>query len=377
MTAGPTEKQWLRARDEIRQRRLELTRSAAAGYPELLNVAGTDLLVPSQWLPAQPIPLDRVNLRWQPDVPCAAVTGSDRVTAHVRPVRADGTRYASYAEAIGDLSAPTMFENRPTYRLLSANLAGDPQLTFSRGMYFDQMNVGEAAAHEYGVGGHKLRGAIGDPTDPGRRPVAVAISTLTVRLDRETGGATFLMHWRDPGKVAHAGGLYQVVPVGVFQPSGAAPGNETNDFNLWRGMIREYNEELLGGSEDYGSDVSPVDYASLPIHRMLTAGAHARTVRAFALGMGVDPLTLATDLLTVVVIDAPVFDEAFRGVVDGNAEGNVLLSVDDGAGVAGIPFTEANINRFAHDEPIQAAGAALLLLAWSHRATLLTEAVAP
>lgn len=376
MTEGPTEEEWLRARDEIQRRRLEMTHDAATGYPSLLSVDGTDLLVPPQWLPPRPLALDRVDLEWSTARLRPAVIGADPVTAGVRPVRADGRRYSTYAEAIGELAPPAMFEDRPTYRLLNADLAGKtPKLTFSRGMYFDQMNVGESAAHEYLIGGNTLRSAIGDPTDPARRPVAVAISTLTVRLDRGTGEATFIMHWRDPGKVAHAGGLYQVMPVGVFQPSGTAPGNEANDFDLWRGMVREYNEELLGGSEDYGSDVAPIDYAMLPVYATLTAAVDAGTVRPYTLGMGVDPLTLATDLLTVVVIEAPVFDQAFRDLVDGNAEGSVLSSIPGATGAVGIPFTETNIDRFARDEPIQAAGAALLRLTWRHRAALLAEAV--
>lgn len=37
----------------------------------------------------------------------------------------------------------------------------------------------------------------------------------------------------------------------------------------------------------------------------------------------------------------------------------------------GVPFTAANVDRFAHDEPNRAAGAALLALAWRHREALL------
>ncbi|MGH3355440.1 MAG: hypothetical protein ACRDOJ_06050, partial [Nocardioidaceae bacterium] len=107
-----------------------------------------------------------------------------------------------------------MFEDRPTYRLLSADLADDkPLLTFGPGSYFDSINTGEAAAHEYvgrrlgtvadDVGG--IRRAIGDPRDLTRRPVNMAISTLTIRKDRDS---TYLVHWRDPAKVGHAGGLY-------------------------------------------------------------------------------------------------------------------------------------------------------------------------
>lgn len=131
-----------------------------------------------------------------------------------------------------------MFENRGTYRLLEADLACDvPRLRFGRGRYFDSINTGEAAAHEYaasdlgqcGAGG--LRDAIGGPCVPRRRPINVAISTLTIRHDHDE--ATFYLHWRDPAKVGHAGGLYQVVPVGIFQPSGEAAWNERNDLSLW------------------------------------------------------------------------------------------------------------------------------------------------
>ncbi len=80
------------------------------------------------------------------------------------------------------------------------------------------------------------------------------------------------------------------------------------------------------------------------------------------LGLGIDPLTLATDLLTAVVIDAPVFDELFGAMVDRNAEGRVL---------PGQPFTAELIDRLTTREPVQAAGAALLRLAWRHRDVLL------
>ena len=74
--------------------------------------------------------------------------------------------------------------------------------------------------------------------------------------------SSFALHWRDPGKVAMNGGLYQVAPVGVFQPSHDAQWNVPNDFDLWRSIQREMHEELLGGSEEYGSDTAPIDYRS-------------------------------------------------------------------------------------------------------------------
>lgn len=107
------------------------------------------------------------------------------------------------------------------------------------------IDLGEAAAHEYAASqldgaDTPLRCAIGDPCDPARRPMNLAISALTVRHDRSSGEATFLLHWRDPAKVGHAGGLYMVVPVGIFQASDDHAESERNDFLLWHCLVREY-----------------------------------------------------------------------------------------------------------------------------------------
>jgi hypothetical protein len=99
-------------------------------------------------------------------------------------------------------------------------------MVFGAGGYFDGIDVGDAAAHEFTAVhfGHiatlDLRTAIGDPCDPARRTGNVAISTLTLRHDRTMAQATFPLHRRDSASVGHAGGLYQVLPVGVFQPAG-------------------------------------------------------------------------------------------------------------------------------------------------------------
>ena len=115
-----------------------------------------------------------------------------------------------------------------------------------------------------------------------------------------------------------------MIPVGVFQPSGEAPWNEANDFSLWRGLLREYAEELLGASEDHGSERAPLDYAAWPLARAMTGGLASGAVRAWCLGLGADPLTFAVDLLAVVVIDAPLYDELFGGLVAADAEGRVI-----------------------------------------------------
>jgi hypothetical protein len=447
--------EWLRVRRYLQRSRHELAGRAAAQYPVARRVAGTGLLAAPGWIPDEPIELGAVALRGPGLAPAetglAPATGPgatalgttpapgppapgtahgpggkgqrngpggwtpppgwERAMSELLPRRPDGSAFAGYSGAMAELDRPGVFENRVTYRLLDARLAGDrPFLTCGTGRYFDAADVGEACAHEFAAavlaadhevadhrtadhgparyrsariaanakeegedrdengpaaaGGMPLRAALGEPWDLSRRPANLAISTLTLRRDPGGGTATFPLHWRDPGRVAHAGGLYQVVPVGMFQPADDDPRSRSSDFDLWRGMQREFAEELLGAPEEYPQ--TPVSYADWPFARRLDQARAAGAVRPWVLGLGVDPLTFATDLLTAVVIDAPVFDDLFGAIVDHNAEGRVLFGAADRG-----QFTADGIGALAGPQPMQAAGAALLRLAWRHRAPLL------
>ncbi len=378
---------WLRVRSYLQDHRHALAVDAAGDYPAGARVAGTPLLGAAGWQPAGPVPLRDVRLELSApaglspaDLSPAGPSPADSSAAGpsaaalaaladgatpLLPGRPDGTRYLRYSDVLRELAAPAVFENRPTYRLTEAELTpGASRLAFTRGRYFDGIDTGEAAAHEYatirlGARPAGLRALIADPCDLRRRPANLAISTLTLRFDRATGRASFLLHWRDPAKVGHAGGLYQVIPVGVFQPSGDAAW--TGDFSLWRCMIREFAEELRGRSEDYGS--GPVDYDSWPFARRMADALDRGLIRVWCLGLGTDPLTYATDLLTVAVIDSRVFDDLFSLSPRRNAEGSVLAARE---------FTAHVVDRVVTGEPVQAAGAAVLRLAWQHRETLLS-----
>ncbi|HEY1627066.1 MAG TPA: hypothetical protein VGG16_25050 [Streptosporangiaceae bacterium] len=327
---------WLAVREYLRRNRHELTARAARLYPADAAVAGTPLLSAPGWLLDAPLPVRDITIEFRPDAAPAPELGP--------PV--------SYAETMLALAPPAVFENRPTYRLLDADL---PRLVFGPGCYFDGIDTGEAVAHEYAAGGARLRDAIGNPLDLTRRPANLAISTLTVRRDR-AGRARFLLHWRDPAKVAHAGGMYQVVPVGMFQPPGSGDADPRGADHphppdeLWRSMVREFAEELAGQPE--GADIEPF------VRRMTDALNDGR-IGAWCVGLGVDPLSFATDLLTVLVIDEDLFGELCRDAGRLNAEGRVLTA---------RTFDASTVTRTVQDEPLQAAGAAVLRLAWTHRA---------
>jgi hypothetical protein len=240
----PSEQEWLRVAAFRNRERYGLAVRAAGGYPPELRVAGTPLLAPPAWRLPAPVPLGDVRLEFRPDAPPPNAPDLAALAPCTLPERADGTRYRRYADVVAALAPPAVFENRPTYRLIEADLGGaggeGPRLVFGRGRYFDGLDAGGAAGHEYAAArlgrtrGCPYRAALGGPFGLARRSAPVAASALTLRYDRSAGTATFPLHYREPGKVGHAGGLYQVIPVGVFQPSGEAPWNEARDFSLWR-----------------------------------------------------------------------------------------------------------------------------------------------
>ncbi len=362
-----SQQRWLRVRAFLKDHRFDLTVAAAQDYADGIRVARTLLLGTPAWVPEAPIPLDAIKLEYRPKAQFAGVTGTEDAARALLPLRLDESQYRRYSEALAELAAPGLFENRSTYRLIEADLNTAPRLVFGPGRYFDGIDVGEACAHEYAAAALNatrakgLRDLVGTPCDPQRRRMNVAISTLTLRLD-QPAGATFLLHRRDADKVGHAGGLYQVLPVGIFQPAGEEPWNVTNDFSLWHCMVREFAEELLGESENHGTDQAPIDYTAWQFAARMSDALLSGQIRAYCLGIGVDPLTFATDILMTVVFDAPVFDRLFGQLVTENAEGNVLPPV---------PFQHDVVDRFVSSEPTQAAGAALLAQAWHHRAQLL------
>jgi hypothetical protein len=404
-----SQQRWRYERRYLNQHRHELTQALAHLYPADWQVAGTQCLARPEWCPAAPVPLEDVPLTWRPgplgtEVDLVAPAGSEAV----RPWRDDGQRFASYAEAMAALDPPRVLQNRTCYRLLEAIAsatthetgpeATGPGLTFGPNRYFDLINLSEAVAHETAqqvlrrerrpgdrseapleLADLPLRAAIGDPRELARRSAPTGIGTLILRRDRDAGTAQMFLHWRDPARVAVNGGLYQVAPAGMFQPSDEAGWNLANDLSLWRAIAREVSEELLGTSEDYGSDRAPIDYGRWPFFAALTAARQAGTLRGYWLGVGADVLTLDVDLLTVLVFDAPFFDAEFGGLVAANDEGYLLKSParpgggggGGGDGDIGLEFTAGSVERFTRTEAMQPAGAALLTLAWQHREVLL------
>ncbi|WP_157767577.1 helix-turn-helix domain-containing protein [Actinosynnema pretiosum] len=375
---------WRSQRRWLNQNRSTLAQLAASLYPVECRVPRTPLITHPHWLSSAPTDLSAFALTLSEQPRPVAVDGSEDAARAVRPLRVGTTHFERYTAAIRHLAPPSLFESRPSYRLLSASLP-KRELGFGLAAYFDKLDVSEALGHEMALAcmsdgipanAGKLRGhlpfrdLIGDPFDPTRRAIIPAITTLTIRLRRYPAEPSFLLHWRDPAKVATAGGVYDVIPAGEFQPSSIALWDRTNDFDLWRNIVREYSEELLGEPEHDGTRTQPIDYDGWNLYRELGQARADGKVSAFFLGIGMDALTLAATMLTVLVIDGDTFERVFGDAVRYNEEGEIV-SVGGGAPTAGIPFTEASVTRMLASEPMASPGAACLALAWKHREHLL------
>jgi hypothetical protein len=175
-------------------------------------------------------------------------------------------------------------------------------MRFGLGTYFDKLDISEAIGHEIAearsrtdgeITGRDLpfRTLVSDPFDYRRRAILPAVTTLTLR--RAKAGASFLLHWRDPLKVATAAGIFDVIPAGEFQPSSIAPHDLANDFDIWKNIVRELSEELLDTPEYDGTRSEPIDYDGWPLYRALCRARAEGKARAVCLGAGVDALTLA------------------------------------------------------------------------------------
>jgi hypothetical protein len=380
--------EWRLTRRHLNARRSDLARAAAGLYRPDTRLRATNLLTLPAWMPHEPVALDRIVLEWREGPSTTTVDGTGAVAQILCPLRSPGLRFERYTSAIRYVDPPTLFENRPSYRLLDlAWDENDGNMTFGLATYFDKLDVSEALGHEFARAVTELAGAPGDPDDvtwarlPYRRlagdpfdlasrAVVPAITTLTLIRQPSDGTASFVMHWRDPAKVATAGGQYDVIPAGEFQPSSVAPWSHAADLDLWRNVVREYSEELCGTPEHDGSRSTPIDYDRWPFYRTMTRHRDAGRIRAYCFGVGLDALTLAATIPTVFVFDDDAFAEVFGEVVQANAEGVTVTSLA-GEDTEGIPFTEANVRRFLTEEPMAPPGAACLALAWEHRAMLL------
>lgn len=367
-----SQEQWAATRRALNANRHQLAQTAAGLYPDA-RLAGTGLIAGAGWIPDGPVDLGAVKLTEVPDAPLPVLDGSEREAARLLPDQSLMRPFPRYTTAVRDLARPRLFEDRHAWRLLDVDWSAG-SLAFGDTTYFACADVFESLAHELAYvaldadglpGGDPslrdlpFRRLVGSPFDLSRRPVMPAVSTLTIRRDGDR--AEFLMHRRDPRAVAAAGGMLQVIPSGIFQPSSLLPAAREADFSIWRNIQRELAEELLGMPEADGHG-RPVDYTSGPYGLLDEARADG-AVRVSCLGVALDALTLVGEVLTVLVVDADVFDRLAYDFVDRNDEGQVVAER--------FEFTAEGVRGLLDSGRVAPAGAGCLELAWRWRDLLL------
>jgi hypothetical protein len=224
------------------------------------------LLVRPGWLQDQPIPLDRVALKWQPSLREGSAEPRRRLHWQVAGSFAG---HSTYSKALVARAGKSQMFNGIVYRPVSVEVTREGlQLAFTEGRYFDYLDSSEVLAYELGArilahkgdpAGGARRHSVTDPFDLASRPTSLGVNTLTIRkgIDGKHG---FFMHKRNGPYVVNESDLIHVVPAGEFTPSDISYEAIRDDFSIWRNIMREYAEEFLNKEEAYGRGGQPIDY---------------------------------------------------------------------------------------------------------------------
>lgn len=339
--------------EDLRSQQNRLTELAITRSNKSWMPSDIEMLQRDSWVFSQPRPLSSMILNLRPD----SGTGQG-LARRARLLRGlDPSGPIGFSEALVGVAGRRNLTNGTIYRPVGVTTNGDEMtIDFEPGHYFDFLDTGEFLAFDALTGGkheRELRG--GDPFDLNNRVASLGVLTLTVILDAH--GPTFLMHRRNGADVIVAPDQYHVVPAGEFAPSDIGLAAVRADLDLWRNIMREYNEELLGAEDAQGAGGRPLDYVSASPYREMCASRESGALTVHALGLALDPLTWKPELLTVAVFTRDAFDEAFP-VVTGSNEGVIIDST---------PFDTANIQLFIDSPSTRVGAKACLRLTWEHR----------
>ncbi|MFF4658322.1 transcriptional regulator [Streptomyces sp. NPDC001381] len=383
---------FVKQRTDLRHRFVQLCEMAADIHlfarPSLERIGGSSLLWEEAMRPPAPLPLSAVTVEWQDASPPVNHTVL-RAARRCLPKESKAHRYERYSAAMGTLARPTLFEDRPSFRLVRADWSepDGPRLVFGIGTYFDLIDQNEAVAHELAVATQRRpqerppwralpmrRLLADDPLLLAERVVLPSVATLTLRRTPD-GQGTFFLLYREAGHVATGEGTYGPIPAGMVQPASFSPLAHRRDLDLWRTIMREYNEELLGAPEAKGDSGTEVDYDQPP-YSLLNAALADGTLRVWCLGMALEPLNLAVCILTVAVFEAHTFDTVFAEAVEHNEEGKVISGPRVNGTLTGLPLDAVSVDDLPASR-MSPPAEGLLRLALQHKDVLLSDPSSP
>ncbi|XVV15948.1 XRE family transcriptional regulator [Actinoplanes sp. CA-131856] len=372
-----SQEDWINVRKALKLRRVPLARALARGYYPADRISDSGLIGRPEWRPERPVDLRSVTIDLRADAPNPEIDGTERNSEHVRPSVTSTESFTRYSFAMRSLAKSPNLSNRSSWRVLAVK--GSDHLVFGYANYFEGLDVSEALAHEAAAilpesiahdrpitASLPFRNFVNPATDLNRRRVIPAISTLVIRNDPKN--PTTILHQRDPD-TATAGGTVQVIPSGTFQPSCREQNFPGPDFSLWRNIMREYDEELMGNPERDGEASEPIAYDRQFPYRELDAALATGAIKVFYLGFALDALTLWGELMTVAVFEPEIFDALtpqFRQPGGYKIPGN-----SEGPQIRVVPFKGKVLERILREENVQPAGEYCIRTALKHRDLIL------
>lgn len=366
-------------RTDLVENRVRHVVGAAELYESGTFIPGSRCMASPDWVCAQPIPIDSVQVEFQPTILDRPISGRSREATVLLPSHLHGLQ-SRYSDVIGgdaDLR-PGLWWDSPSFDLRGFEVAeGSAFLRCGVASYFEMFDVCESLAHEFvsarlaGRRSMPFRNTISDPFDLAERVFVPAVPMLPIFVD-EDGSASFLMHARDSTEVASAGGFRHLIG-GQFQPSSKHAVDFADEASLWRSIAREFAEELLGAEDAGGHSGGKISFDEPPFDT-LAGLKRDGFFEVWLLGMGLDPLSLWPDILTVAVINGKHFQASFPNLVEVTKEGRTIGARSVGGQTKGFEFRSGVIDQICDDPMTAPAAGACLRLAWKHRETLLPNA---
>lgn len=347
-----------------------LTRRMLAASPEHLRQTGLPMLMRPDSARAVPFDLADLKVEWRDDRSEFGDVAKFRRSAARVLARMKITPISRYSAAMIEIAGMGKLFDGVIYRLVDADLSPDvKRMVFTRSSYFAYLDTCEVLAFEAQLSSAlrrrpSYRRRLRDPFDFQNRVASLGIDTLTIRRDGDRAG--FFLHRRDPRQVVNNASLLGVIPAGEFAPSDVSSEAVSRDLDLWKNIMREYAEEMLGVDDAQGQGGRWIDYSAESPYWELEMARATGQLRVKVLGLGVDPLPWKPELLTACVIDAEVFDRVFAPVPARNEEGVIIA----GDRRTGLPFDAATVDRYCSESNISPNTEACLRLAWKHRAEL-------
>ena len=354
------------------------------------------------WIPSVAIPLENVKVSkdqsWANDMKMisnkldlehfevySGLENNLKSLEYLWPMTDNRSKILNYSDAVTRYDKPNLWWDSAGYRMTNIKVGEQFELVFRIGRYFALFDTLEALAFESAkadfsaqilrknqINFESLKGRriAGDPINLDQRCSYLGVATIT--LFGRDGDYRFVMHQRDMRKVAVAEGLVTVVPAGEFEPSADSDTMIDKDFDIWKNIMREFNEELINPTEGSEQIKYQIDWEKDSPFKELNQLRNEGNIQVFFLGFIISPLNLKPIMMTTIVFSSGTFDKIVPVRKEKNEEGNLLWIVKQ-QGYEGHKFDENGVKFFLSNPNLAPDHRACLIAAWNNRDKIIPQ----